>query len=543
MSELLAGRYRVLRELGSGAMGVVWEAHDEVLDRLVALKELRPPTGLDREAAVQRFLTEARAAARLKHANIITVHDVVSDGGRVLMALEYLDGPTFAQLPLPLDPATARGLLAQVAGALAEAHANGIVHRDLKPDNVFALADGRAVVCDFGLARIGAGTGTQAGTVMGTPGYLAPEQVRGEAVGPAADVFAWGALGYELLTGSPAFGSPELDPATLLYNVVHVDPAPLTAAGDPDLVALVGQSLSKDPAARPPSGIELFQALTGVAPASGWVAPAPAGMSTPSQGPWNPGVTSFVPPGTPSQAPMMVPARGKAGLIAGIAGLVVAVLALAVALAVVVGGGGGGGNDDNGVAARSGKDETRIAIATAPTSPPSATAPPTTPPSVIEQLSPSGIRAIAERQSSRQRCNNNEVNSYSAFNLIDGSDQTGWGAGANDGTGASATITFDAPVQLTQIGLTPGYTKVGPRAAQNCQAVSAWQFNRFVTAVEYRFDDGTTVTQSFTNDPVMQFIDVNVRTENVVLTILGTQRPPGADDDTILSEINFRGHR
>ena len=356
-SLLVADRYRIVRELGSGAMGVVWEAHDQVLDRVVALKELRPPPGLGREEAVERFLTEARAAARLRHQNIITVHDVVADGDRVLMALEFLDGHTLAQLQLPLDAVTARGVLTQVAAALAEAHANGIVHRDLKPENVFVVGDGRVVVCDFGLARIGAGTGTRAGTVMGTPGYLAPEQVRGESAGPAADVFAWGAIGYELLAGVPAFGSPGLDAATLLYNVVNVDPVPFTST-DPDLVSLVGWSLSKDPGVRPASGVELYQALGGVAPVSGWVAPVPTGLSTPSQGPWNPGVPSAVEVG----AATVSVSRGKGGLIAGVVGLVVVVVGLVVGLVVVAGGGDGTATET--------VDKTRITIAgPAPTAP------------------------------------------------------------------------------------------------------------------------------------------------------------------------------
>lgn len=247
-------------------MGEVRRAHDVVLGRDVAMKELLPPPGTDPAEATDRFLVEAQAAARLSHPNIVGVYDVFAEGERVLITMELVEGPTLDKLlhkTGPQPPGVVRAIMAQVAHALAAAHAAGVVHRDLKPDNVFWTAEGRAVVADFGLARIGPGRGTIEGTVMGTPGYMAPEQVRGLLAGPAADVFGWGAVAYELLTGDPPFGDPSYtDQSALAYRIVHEPPPPLDVPGDPALAALVDQALSKDPAERPADGAELVALLT-----------------------------------------------------------------------------------------------------------------------------------------------------------------------------------------------------------------------------------------------------------------------------------------
>ncbi|MGH7534789.1 MAG: serine/threonine-protein kinase, partial [Gemmatimonadales bacterium] len=304
--EMIAGRYRTEGVLGGGSMGVVWKAHDTVLDRTVALKEMKVPDGVDTDEAVERFLTEARAAARLSHTNIVTVHDVLADGDRVLLAMELLEGPTLAQAIAAagggLPAGDVRAVMAQVASALAEAHAGGVVHRDLKPDNVFWLASGRVVVCDFGLAKIGAGRGTRVGTVMGTPGYLAPEQVRGENAGPPADVFAWGAVAYEMLCGRPAFGDPSEEQVTLIWRVVNEDPAPLDLPDDPDLARLVGWSLAKDPAERPPHAADVLAALGGQAAIPTAIVSRPsAPPRTSSAPPWTP--VGSVPPRAPRSGP------------------------------------------------------------------------------------------------------------------------------------------------------------------------------------------------------------------------------------------------
>lgn len=266
MTDLLGSRYRLLEVLGQGAMGVVWRAHDTVLDRHIAIKELRPSPGVRADEALERFIVEARAAARLAHPNIVGIHDVFRESERVLIAMELIEGPTLDRVIAgsgALPPATVRAVMAQVAQALAAAHAAGVIHRDLKPDNIFWTTDGRAVVTDFGLARIGAGRGTVEGTVMGTPGYMAPEQVRGTLAGAQADIFGWGAVAYELLTGRPPFGAAhDTDPVALAYRIVHEDPAPVDVPDDPVLGALVMTTLAKDPSRRPRDGQALIASLS-----------------------------------------------------------------------------------------------------------------------------------------------------------------------------------------------------------------------------------------------------------------------------------------
>jgi serine/threonine protein kinase len=328
MGEVVGGRYEVLGVLGEGAMGVVWRAWDQLLEREVALKELRPPQGVDVDEAVDRFLVEARAAARLSHPSIVTVHDVLADGERVLLAMELLEGPTLAEVVASGGVgAAARPVLVQVAGALAAAHGLGVVHRDLKPENVFWLPSGRVVVCDFGLARIGAGRGTRVGTVMGTPGYMAPEQIRGEEAGPAADVFAWGALAFELASGSPAFGDAAVEDAvTLSWRVVNEDPPQLVLEDDPGLVGLIGWALAKDPQDRPGDGMVLLEALQdGVTP------PPPVAHSRRVSAPprWT---------GPPTGSASAAPQRRRTGLIvAGVGGGVLLIGLIAVVALLLAG--------------------------------------------------------------------------------------------------------------------------------------------------------------------------------------------------------------
>jgi serine/threonine-protein kinase len=185
------------------------------------------------------------------------VYDVGEENGRVYLAMELLEGPTLAEVLArvgSLPPDQAEAVLTQVAEALAAAHAQGVVHRDIKPDNCFWLPDGRVKVADFGIARVGnRSSRTLTGTVLGTPGYMAPEQVRGQAATPAADVFSWGVLAYECLTGRPPFGADE--PAAVMYRIVHEDPPDLTILcpdASPSLVAIIGRALAKNPAERYP---------------------------------------------------------------------------------------------------------------------------------------------------------------------------------------------------------------------------------------------------------------------------------------------------
>jgi eukaryotic-like serine/threonine-protein kinase len=202
--------YEVLGELGRGGMGVVYKARQVRLGRVVALKVLLAGAHAGAQD-LARFRAEAEAVARLQHPNIVQVYEVGEEGGRPYLALEYVDGGSLADrlrgTPLPAREA------AQMAEALARAvhaaHDKGVVHRDLKPANVLLTADGTPKVVDFGLAKRldGVTLHTQTGAVLGTPDFMAPEQVEGRAVGPAADIDALGALLYQMLTGRPPFAA------------------------------------------------------------------------------------------------------------------------------------------------------------------------------------------------------------------------------------------------------------------------------------------------------------------------------------------------
>ncbi|MCA9709370.1 MAG: serine/threonine protein kinase, partial [Myxococcales bacterium] len=189
------GRYRLIDKLGEGSMGMVYLAHDEQLDRRVAIKLLRPDSGGD----PRRLLREARSMARLSHPHIAAVHDVGTHGGDVYVAMEYVDGPTLREwMRQPHPWAERREVLLQAARGLAAAHASGIVHRDFKPDNVIVGVDGRVRVLDFGLAKLAPrarsgpidATSTADGNLVGTPRYMAPEQLRTRPAWPASDQFS-----------------------------------------------------------------------------------------------------------------------------------------------------------------------------------------------------------------------------------------------------------------------------------------------------------------------------------------------------------------
>ena len=257
---LKIGRYEILRELGRGAMGVVYEATDPALGRTIALKTIHPAIAgkLDLQVFETRFFTEARETARLQHPGIVIVHDVGrdSDSGILFIALEHLRGRTLAELTdggrgLPWREATR--ILASVARALHHAHQHGIVHRDMKPGNVMVLDSGETKIMDFGIAKIEAGLHhlTTPGEFLGTPLYMAPEQAQGGPVTPRTDVFALGAIGFTLLTGRPAFLGDSV--ARIITRVVSEDPGPpsLIAPGvPPEIDGIVARALAKDPAGR-----------------------------------------------------------------------------------------------------------------------------------------------------------------------------------------------------------------------------------------------------------------------------------------------------
>jgi serine/threonine-protein kinase len=196
------GKYRVLGKIGEGGMGAVYRAHDPLLNRSVAVKTIAVGVGANQEFRV-RFQREAQAVARLNHPNVITIYDFGEEDGVAYMAMELLEGRDLKELIAEGRLATLREKLAvmeQVCEGVGFAHARGVVHRDLKPGNIHVQPGGQVKVLDFGLARLSAQEMTRTGTVMGTPHYMSPEQVRGAHVDARSDIFSLGAVFYEVLS-------------------------------------------------------------------------------------------------------------------------------------------------------------------------------------------------------------------------------------------------------------------------------------------------------------------------------------------------------
>ena len=278
---LVAGRYELVRPLGHGAMATVDLARDVELDRPVALKRLAENLARDEDLR-RRFVREARLAARLAHPNVVRVFDVGEAEGRPFIAMEYVEGENLAELVArcgPLAPAEAASLGVQVCAALAAAHSAGLVHRDVKPQNLLLSRDGVLKLGDFGIAVGHAGTRlTLEGTVLGTAGYLAPEQARGERVTAAADIYAVGAVLYELLTGGPPRSISTLAELGAEDGFDPPDVAARAPAAPPELVATVAACLSVRPEDRPRSAAALARQLAPVA-AEAQTLPLPADPS------------------------------------------------------------------------------------------------------------------------------------------------------------------------------------------------------------------------------------------------------------------------
>jgi len=266
---LPGGRYQTVARLGAGAFGEVFRARDSVLGRDVAIKRIRLEAFADPlqlEEVKQRFLREAQVAARLRHPNIVAVHDIVSTGSTSLIVMELVEGETLqarlrARERLDL-PETLR-LLGQVASALDHAHASQVVHRDVKPANIMIEPSGQVKVMDFGIAKLETAANlTSTGLIMGTPNYMSPEQARGQKVDGRADLFSLACVLYECLGGTPPFRAESV--SGILVKILTEDPPPLDtrATGLPPAVgSVLGRALAKDPAARYASGAELVEAL------------------------------------------------------------------------------------------------------------------------------------------------------------------------------------------------------------------------------------------------------------------------------------------
>jgi eukaryotic-like serine/threonine-protein kinase len=299
VDRVVADRYLLQAQLGQGGMGMVWHAHDTVLGRSVAVKEVvLPPTlpEAERRAAEARVMRGARTAARLNHPGAVTVYDVVHDQGYTFVVMELVQAPTLADLIQaegPLPPGRVAEIGGQLAGVLDAAHRAGIVHRDVKPGNVMMPDDGGVKLADFGIASLqGDPQLTATGLVVGSPAYMAPEQASGQPSGPPADMWALGATLFYAVEGAPPFDKGALIPT--LAAVVNEDPRPMRRAGQ--LAPVIGTLLAKDPTARPsaPTLRDWLSALVDR------VRPVPSPEVPPAQGP---GGTVPLPPAAPAPTP------------------------------------------------------------------------------------------------------------------------------------------------------------------------------------------------------------------------------------------------
>src|SRR4051794_7128780 len=272
------GRYKIVRELGRGAMGVVYHAIDPNIGRPVAIKTIqfaptRKPEELDRMR--ERLFREARSAGLLSHPGIVTIYDVDQDGDLAFIAMEYVDGVTLDHLigESAVAPDRMFSMLGQTAVALDYAHSKGIVHRDIKPANIMVTADGTTKITDFGIAKLATSESlTMTGSIVGTPHYMSPEQVQGQQVDGRSDQFSLAVIAYEMLTGEKPYTGEHL--TTVVYKIVAEEPLaphrinPTLAGG---IEAALSKAMAKKPDARYRNCQEFIEALDRACAATrGW---------------------------------------------------------------------------------------------------------------------------------------------------------------------------------------------------------------------------------------------------------------------------------
>jgi serine/threonine protein kinase len=268
MQESHLGRYEILEELGRGDMGVVYRGHDPLIDRYVAIKtiDLQKLSDKEKDEYKARFYQEAKAAGRLNHPNIITIYDLGRKGDIAYIAMELMEGPELQDIVSEgkrLSLGQKLDVAFQVASGLAYAHEHGVVHRDIKPSNIMVLRGMHVKIADFGIARMESALWrTQVDRIIGSPLYMSPEQVQSHAIGPASDIFSFGILFYQMLTGQLPFNGTSAN--SVFYKIVNDEP-PAPSALNPEipemLDRLVARCLAKKPEDRYPSASELIADL------------------------------------------------------------------------------------------------------------------------------------------------------------------------------------------------------------------------------------------------------------------------------------------
>jgi serine/threonine-protein kinase len=283
------GKYQIQTEIGKGGMGQVFLGYDAMLERQVAIKVLAPhlvwETGF-----VERFLREARAAARLKHSSIVTIYDVGQEGNKYYIVMEYLEGPTLARLIAQRGPQSSKialPILGQLAGALDYAHGCGLVHRDVKPGNVIVSPSGHVTLTDFGVARAAQESRlTSTGALVGTPQYMSPEHAQGEEVDHRSDIYSLGVVAYEMLTGRTPFGATT--PHAVLHQLIYDPPPPIYSLRPdlpPALEQVMATVLAKEPANRYQTAGDFVKALGQTTRMQSVPGRAPSEPSTTGQAP------------------------------------------------------------------------------------------------------------------------------------------------------------------------------------------------------------------------------------------------------------------
>src|ERR1700733_9722575 len=330
---VIAGRYRLQAPIGRGAMGVVWRARDQLLDRDVAIKEVQIAdtlTEAERATAFQRTLREAKTAARLNHPAVVTVYDVAEDGGRPWIVMQLVNAQSLDQVLAdsgPLSPRQAAEMGRQLLAALTVAHAAGAMHRDVKPSNVLLSSDGRAVLTDFGIATFqGDPKLTQTGMVMGSPGFTAPERIRGKDASPASDLWSLGATLFAAVEGHGPF-EKRGGAITTMSAIINEDAPPASAAGA--LGPVIAALLRREPSDRPDASaatrmitdvLPLLPARMGAEP--GGYVPTALAASSPPLPPPLPSLGSPAGPGwgVPAEPPGVLAAADTQGGDPGAAG-------------------------------------------------------------------------------------------------------------------------------------------------------------------------------------------------------------------------------